>query len=665
MITINSGKLTIPESERFIGFAGDNLHSTKQFIVENITDESCIYRLYLEFDDNTVNYFVLDSKVENGSTILTWNILENHIFKSGIVNAQIKSISDSGEAYHTTWDYFYAENSAEFSGEFKDNENSEFLRYEKELNEIYNKINETDLSSFVTQDRTIAGLSLSCDITAEDFYSAIGIYPTVLKEGVPTVLEGTAGGYLIDTINNDLYYCDKRTLSGYNWIKLTGKTESSSNGIKKTHIHENGELIITFSDDTTSNLGIIVGADGKNGTNGKDGVNCADKAKNKKILFLGDSITASSSQNGWVTHFTNIMNPSLCVNVAVSGARFCDYSDTVYDGNPVFEGEDNNVNNVIGNQVEKLIRGKDSTNPNYVQVDEYNDFDIIFIACGTNDAKPTAQIETAFYNDTDVLPLSDVDRTTWAGAFRYAIESLQNLYPNAKIFVCTPIQSCAKTHTYSETKAKGDYLKRLCSLMSVCCIDTMQCGICGLYEKKSVNGRDLRDGLHTNENGALKIAKYNASRVCCYFEPEILPDTALVNVVPLSTDTDGSIYNGTGYKNNTRLGSSGTSKDEEGFVTTGFIPVSANTLLKSEGTATITNDSRCYCCAYDENKELLWYWNAYNGIYNTNSTDIVDMSTGNLNWRLSATQTWTDFDLVKYLRFSMFGTGEGLTITVG
>lgn len=226
MITINSGKLTIPEKERFIGFAGDNLHSKKQFLVENITDENCIYRLYLKFDDGAVNYFVLDSKVENGSTILTWNILEEHIFKSGIVNAQVKSISDSGETYHTSWDYFFVAPSAEFSEEFKNNENAEFLRYEKELNEIYNKINETDLSSFVTKDRTIAGLSLSCNIMEKELYQALSIYPTIIKDGPPTVFDGPTQSYLIDTLNGDLYYCDRRTLSGNNWIKLTGGADS-------------------------------------------------------------------------------------------------------------------------------------------------------------------------------------------------------------------------------------------------------------------------------------------------------------------------------------------------------------------------------------------------------------------------------------------------------
>lgn len=224
MIVIDSGKLTIPEEERFIGFAGDNLHSTKQFLVKNVTDLNCIYRLYLSFDNGAVNYFVLDSKVENGSTILTWNILEEHIFKNGIVNAQIKSMSDSKEVYHTSWDYFFVAPSAEFSGEFKSNENAEFLRYERELNEIYRKIKETDASSFVRSSRTIAGLDLESDIETERLLEAIGVYPLITSSKAPTTdtVGHTGQMYLCTTYDGSvytykLYYCASAINGNYNW----------------------------------------------------------------------------------------------------------------------------------------------------------------------------------------------------------------------------------------------------------------------------------------------------------------------------------------------------------------------------------------------------------------------------------------------------------------
>jgi lysophospholipase L1-like esterase len=191
----------------------------------------------------------------------------------------------------------------------------------------------------------------------------------------------------------------------------------------------------------------------------------------------------------------------------------------VYDGNPVFNGADNNANNVIGNQVEKVLRSKDDGNTNYA------DFDMIFIAAGTNDSDPTGNLEDAFYANDAVVGVESVDRTTWQGAFRYCVEKLQGAYHNAKIFICTPIQAVEAKRSYASIKAKGDYLKKLSARMSVNCIDTMLCGICGLYEVNDASGRDLRDGLHTNDSGALKIAKYNAMMVMNYYAPEILEDS--------------------------------------------------------------------------------------------------------------------------------------------
>lgn len=133
MITILDGKLTIPENERFIGFAGDNLNRTIEFLLVGATKADRIYRIYLTFDDGTVNYFVLPSKTCEQGVVLSWDVLTEHIFKSGLVCAQIKAFTASGVVYHTTSDTFIVGDSAELSDTFL-RENSEFLEYEKKLN---------------------------------------------------------------------------------------------------------------------------------------------------------------------------------------------------------------------------------------------------------------------------------------------------------------------------------------------------------------------------------------------------------------------------------------------------------------------------------------------------------------------------------------------------
>ena len=135
MITILNGKLTIPESERFIGFAGDNLRRTIEFLISDADEAYRIYRLYLTFDDGTVNYFVLPSQLTDEGVVLTWQVLREHIFMSGCVRAQIKAFSDTGVVYHTTTDRFFVGDSAEFS-DYLENNNTEFLQYEQRLNEL-------------------------------------------------------------------------------------------------------------------------------------------------------------------------------------------------------------------------------------------------------------------------------------------------------------------------------------------------------------------------------------------------------------------------------------------------------------------------------------------------------------------------------------------------
>lgn len=139
MITISDGILTIPEGERFLGFTGDNLHSQKKFFIRSNTRSGWLYRLYLTFDDGRHNFFLLPSTVSEEGTWLIWDIEESHILKSGLVKAQIKAFSEEKEVYHTTSDVFVAGLSTEEDEEFK-NGNTEFLLYEKTLNDLYSKM---------------------------------------------------------------------------------------------------------------------------------------------------------------------------------------------------------------------------------------------------------------------------------------------------------------------------------------------------------------------------------------------------------------------------------------------------------------------------------------------------------------------------------------------
>ena len=225
--------------------------------------------------------------------------------------------------------------------------------------------------------------------------------------------------------------------------------------------------------------------------------------KTYNAMYLGDSITALTGNRGWWTYTNEMLNVTQYQNVAVIGAHLTDYDDTVYDGNPVFNGPDNNHNNVLGNQVQKIINNSST----------YITPDIIFIAIGTNDGITTTKNDAydQYYNSNgSIKALTDVNRQTSAGAFRYCSEKLHELYPDAIIVWCTPIQAVNTVRNVKSILTWGDNLKLLCGFESLYCIDTEKCGICGINEIDSANGEDLIDGLHPNAHGAKKMGTYNA-----------------------------------------------------------------------------------------------------------------------------------------------------------
>ena len=151
MITIHkSGKITIPQEEGFIGYAGDNLNKTLEFIVEKHTDENCYYRAFLKFDDDTVNYFILNKKIKDGNTILEWTVTQDQLYKNGIVYLQIKAFNISNVIFHTESVPIFVGDSIEFTDYLAERPNSEFLQQEEHLNNLlYNVENAKEFLPYI------------------------------------------------------------------------------------------------------------------------------------------------------------------------------------------------------------------------------------------------------------------------------------------------------------------------------------------------------------------------------------------------------------------------------------------------------------------------------------------------------------------------------------
>ena len=135
MITIQSGKLSIPEDERFIGFAGDNTVVTKEFHILRRVVPSSEYTLCLRFDDGNVKTVPLRSAQFGSDVRLTWEIERDDLASTGIVTAQVKMTDGNGNVQHTTKDYFLVGTSVELDDEGREIEHINRSQLEESIKE--------------------------------------------------------------------------------------------------------------------------------------------------------------------------------------------------------------------------------------------------------------------------------------------------------------------------------------------------------------------------------------------------------------------------------------------------------------------------------------------------------------------------------------------------
>lgn len=138
-----------------------------------------------------------------------------------------------------------------------------------------------------------------------------------------------------------------------------------------------------------------------------------------------------------------------------------------------------------------------------------------------------------------------------------------------------------------------------------------------------------------------------------------------INQVPLSIGTDGAIYEGVGYKNGTRLNSSGNESSVVSACVTGFIKAKAGDTIRIKGYKWLNStQSACYLCAYDASFAKVYVGNAQ-GNYDTNTfieSMSYDETTGISTVKLKDGLTY------EYIRLSVFDNlipdGANLIVTV-
>lgn len=96
------------------------------------------------------------------------------------------------------------------------------------------------------------------------------------------------------------------------------------------------------------------------------------------------------------------------------------------------------------------------------------------------------------------------------------------------------------------------------------------------------------------------------------------------NRVPVSIDTDGSIYNGCGYKELLRLSSGGTVKEKANSVVTGYIPAKGGDIVRIAGVNWAYSSSANYICAYNSDFVHIGAGTSQGSIYSTKIWESVN-----------------------------------------
>ena len=149
-----------------------------------------------------------------------------------------------------------------------------------------------------------------------------------------------------------------------------------------------------------------------------------------------------------------------------------------------------------------------------------------------------------------------------------------------------------------------------------------------------------------------------------YVEPEV------TNVIPLSQDTEGNIYNSVGYKTDTRLNTTAEEREKLGCGVTGFIPVKAGDIIGLNNIQLYDGDTdHDYLGFFDVNHAIVYhaYANRYDGVQKDPTNAGVTLP--NIDFTEDSNNYITQFTVpdnnnIAYMRISASGINANAVITV-
>ena len=176
----------------------------------------------------------------------------------------------------------------------------------------------------------------------------------------------------------------------------------------------------------------------------------------------------------------------------------------------------------------------------------------------------------------------------------------------------------------------------------------------------TMGGTDITSTAYSD--GGISIASVTGDIVITAVATKIVSYT---NQVPISTDADGNVFNGTGYIDGYRINSSGATAALSGFTATGFIPFTKGQTIRIGGEGITFDEYGCLVMFYDLSKTTLTntgiaydkVGNTAYGTWITEETSVFCLDpNGNFPSSLTTEQG--------YIRISAKGSGANLIVTL-
>lgn len=229
-------------------------------------------------------------------------------------------------------------------------------------------------------------------------------------------------------------------------------------------------LILTRQSGQTLDAGVVKGDKGEQGEPG-DGLDTVLTSGLNAVSY-GDSIT---NAGGYQPYVTARLQLSSYVNRGVSGRPMSDAA-----------GGNGTVTTILANS-------------------DHAGYNIVTIAAGTNDFKLNVPI--------GVLGTwaSALDRNTFFGAYRTALDYILNQNPLARVVLCTPLKRNNAAYTDESTNTAGhklrDYVQAIRDVAAMYGLP-----VCDWYADSGFNERTLftytNDGLHPNAIGQARLGRF-------------------------------------------------------------------------------------------------------------------------------------------------------------